>query len=145
MIEYTIISNILDKIRKMIKTPLKYPRNPTLLDPFKHLLKTRTWGSKWNFFWQNKWMGDMAMGKCEDWQRKSYIVQKNYKHSKGGYGRLPLGNVYTCHGFLLGMSKFEKTNYRTFFFKLFKGFGNPSEPPFNRIYGTQKMTLCNSR
>ncbi len=35
MIEYTLISNILDKICKMIKTPLEYPRDPTLLDPLK--------------------------------------------------------------------------------------------------------------
>jgi hypothetical protein len=25
--------------------------------------------------WQNKWMGNMVMGKCEDSQRKSYIKQ----------------------------------------------------------------------
>ncbi len=42
--------------------------------------------------WQNKWMGGMEMGECKDKQRKYYIVQKNYKHSKGGYGRLPVGN-----------------------------------------------------
>ncbi len=48
--------------------------------------------------WQNKWMGNMAMGKCEDSQRKSYITKTNCKHSEGGYGRLPLGNIYTCHG-----------------------------------------------
>jgi hypothetical protein len=35
MIEYTLISSILDKICEMIKTPLEYPRDPTLLGPFK--------------------------------------------------------------------------------------------------------------
>jgi hypothetical protein len=45
MIKYTLISNILDKICKMIKTPLEYPRDPTMLDPLKQLLKIRTWGS----------------------------------------------------------------------------------------------------
>jgi hypothetical protein len=35
MIEYTFFSNILDRICKMIKTPLEYPRNPTLLKPLK--------------------------------------------------------------------------------------------------------------
>jgi hypothetical protein len=39
------------------------------------------------------------------------------------------------------MSKFEKANSRTFLYKLIKrfidkGFGNPWEPPFNKIYGT---------
>jgi hypothetical protein len=35
MIEYTLILSILDRICKMIKTPLEYPRDPTLLHPFK--------------------------------------------------------------------------------------------------------------
>jgi hypothetical protein len=38
-------------------------------------------------------MGGMAVGECKDKQRKYCIAQTNYKHSKGGYGRLPLGNV----------------------------------------------------
>jgi hypothetical protein len=45
MIEYTLISNILDRICKLIKTPLEYPRDPILLDPLKQLLKIRIWGS----------------------------------------------------------------------------------------------------
>jgi hypothetical protein len=55
MIEYTLIANILNKICKMIRTPLEYPRDPTLQDPFKHLLEIRTWGTKWkreNYVWQ---------------------------------------------------------------------------------------------
>ncbi len=47
MIEYTLILTILNKICKMIKTPLEYPRNPTLLNPFKQLPKIRTWGMEW--------------------------------------------------------------------------------------------------
>jgi hypothetical protein len=35
MIEYTLISSILDRICEMIKTPLEYQKNPTLLDPLK--------------------------------------------------------------------------------------------------------------
>jgi len=35
MIEHTLISSILYRISKMIKTPLEYPRDPTLLDPLK--------------------------------------------------------------------------------------------------------------
>ncbi len=80
--------------------------------------------------WQNKWIGNMAMGKCEYWQRKFYIDQKNCKHSKRGYGRLPFGDVYTCNGFLPRMGKFEKTNSKTFLYKLIERFvdrvfGNP--------------------
>ncbi len=92
--------------------------------------------------WLNKWMGDTAMGEYEDWQKKSYIIRTNYKHFEGGYGRLPLGNVCTCHGFLPRMAKFGKVNFRTFLYKLIErfvneGFGNPGEPPINRIYGTK--------
>ncbi len=47
MIEYTLISSILDRICEMIKTPLEYPRDPTLLNPFKKLLEIRTWGLEW--------------------------------------------------------------------------------------------------
>jgi hypothetical protein len=65
-------------------------------------------------------MGNKVMGKCEDCQRKSYIVQTNCKHFEGGYGRLPMGDVYTCHGFLPRMSKFEKANSKTFFTNLLK-------------------------
>jgi len=46
------------------------------------------------------------MNKCKNLQRKSYIVQRNYKHTEGKYGRLPLGDVYTCHGILSRMDKF---------------------------------------
>jgi hypothetical protein len=38
------------------------------------------------------------------------------------------------------MSKFEKTYFRTFLYKLIEDLlmeGNPWEPPSNRIYGTQ--------
>ncbi len=44
-------------------------------------------------------MGGLAMGECEDRQRKSCNIETNCKHSKRGYGRLPLDNVYTCDGF----------------------------------------------
>jgi hypothetical protein len=86
-------------------------------------------------------MGNMAMGECKERKRKSYIAQIECKHSKGRYGRLPLANVYTCHGFLPRIGKFEKFDSRTFFHKLIEGFfdrafGNPWEPPINIIYGT---------
>jgi len=38
-------------------------------------------------------MGGMAMGECENRQRKSCIAQTKCKHSKGGYGTLPLSDV----------------------------------------------------
>jgi hypothetical protein len=37
----------LNKICELTKKPLEYTRNPTQLDPLKHLLETRTWGTKW--------------------------------------------------------------------------------------------------
>ncbi len=48
----------------------------------------------------------MAMGECKNWQRKFCIAQRNSKHIKGGYGRLPQGDVYMCHGILSRMHKF---------------------------------------
>jgi hypothetical protein len=45
IIEYTLISSILNKICKMTTKPLEYPKNPTLLDPFKNLLEIKTWGT----------------------------------------------------------------------------------------------------
>jgi hypothetical protein len=47
MIEYTLISNILDKICEMPKKLLEYPKYDTKLDPLQHLFKIRTWGPKW--------------------------------------------------------------------------------------------------
>jgi len=47
MIVYTLISSILDRICEMTTKPLEYPKDPTLLDPLKNLLKIRTWGTKW--------------------------------------------------------------------------------------------------
>jgi hypothetical protein len=67
-------------------------------------------------------MGGLAMDKCEDRQRKSCITKTNYKHSKGRYGRLPLSNLYTCHGFYFLMHKFEKANSRTCFHKFTQRF-----------------------
>jgi hypothetical protein len=47
MIEYTLMSNILDKIYEMIKKPLEYPSDDTKLNPLWHLLKIKTWETKW--------------------------------------------------------------------------------------------------
>ncbi len=44
-------------------------------------------------------MGGLVMGERKDRQIKSCNTKTNYKHSKGGYGKLPLDNVYTCDGF----------------------------------------------
>jgi hypothetical protein len=57
-------------------------------------------------------MGDMVMGECKDRQRKFWIAQKNCKHSKGGYGKLPLSDVYTCHGFRLKIRFLLKSRFQ---------------------------------
>jgi len=48
--------------------------------------------------WKNIWMGNLAMGAWEDRERKYCNVETNCKHFRG-YGKLPMGDVYTCHGF----------------------------------------------
>ncbi len=45
MIEYTLISSILDRICEITTKPLEYPRDPTLLEPLKILLEIRTHGT----------------------------------------------------------------------------------------------------
>jgi hypothetical protein len=45
MIEYTLISSILDKICEMKKKTLKYLRDDIRLDPSWHFLKIKTWGT----------------------------------------------------------------------------------------------------
>ncbi len=67
-------------------------------------------------------MGNMVMGECQNRQRKSCITQTNGKHFKGGYGKLPLGDVHTCHEFLQRMHNFEEVDSKIFFHKLTKWF-----------------------
>jgi uncharacterized ParB-like nuclease family protein len=43
MIEYMLISNILEKNYEMIKKPLKYLKDNTKLNSLMHLLEIRTW------------------------------------------------------------------------------------------------------
>jgi hypothetical protein len=43
MIEYKLISSILEKNYEMTKKPLKYPRNNTKLNSLMHLLEIITW------------------------------------------------------------------------------------------------------
>jgi hypothetical protein len=50
MIEYTLISSILNKICEMITKPWEYSRGVIRLFPLQHLLEIKTWGTKWNFF-----------------------------------------------------------------------------------------------
>jgi hypothetical protein len=93
-------------------------------------------------------MGGMVMGECQDRQRMFCITQKNYKHFEGRYGKLPLGDVYTCHGFFQIMHEFEEANSKTFVHKLNtrfvdKRFGNYWQPIINKILETPTMTLCN--
>lgn len=98
--------------------------------------------------WQNKRMGKMVMGKCENRQKESCNTQTYYKHFKGRYKRLQLGEVYTCHGFLQRLCEFEEVDFKTFFHKLIqwfvnKGFGNYWQLVFNRIHETPKTIVCN--
>jgi hypothetical protein len=45
MIEYRIISSILDKICKMTTKTLEYPRDLTLLDPTKNFARNQNMGN----------------------------------------------------------------------------------------------------
>jgi hypothetical protein len=67
----------------------------------------------------NGWCDNKQM---QNRQRKYCIIETNCKHSEGGYGRLPLGDVYTCHGFLQITCKFEEVNSKTFFLEFIQQF-----------------------
>ncbi len=115
------------------------------------MLEIRTWGTKWK----------MAIDKTDAWatwqwananidKKKLALLKINCKHSKGGYGRLPLGNVYTCHGFLQRTHGFEKVDSITFYHKLTqqfvdKGFNNLWQPTIDKIYETYKTIICKFR
>ncbi len=95
-------------------------------------------------------MGGMVKGECQDGQRMSCITQTNNKHFEGGYRKLPLGDVYTCHEFIQIMRKFEETNSKTFFHKLItwfvnERFGSCWQPIINKILEIPKTTLCNPK
>jgi hypothetical protein len=45
IIEYMLFSSIIERFCKMTKKPLEYPRDNTRLNPLKHLLKIKTWGT----------------------------------------------------------------------------------------------------
>jgi hypothetical protein len=47
MIEYMLISSILNRICEMTKKPLEYLRNDSQFIPLQPLLKITTWGTKW--------------------------------------------------------------------------------------------------
>jgi hypothetical protein len=75
-------------------------------------LEIKTWGTKWK----------RTIDKIDEWaasqwakakidQKKSCINKTNYKHSKGGYGRLRMPWILKI------MHKFEEANSRTFFHK----------------------------
>ncbi len=44
MIEYTLISSILDRICEMTTKPWEYPKDDIELLPLQHLLESKTWG-----------------------------------------------------------------------------------------------------
>ncbi len=88
MIEYTLVSSILDRICEMIKKLLEYPKDDTQLIPFGAFARNQNMGNRMEKGnWQKRWMGDMVISKCQDRQRKSCIIQTNCKHFQGGYGR----------------------------------------------------------
>ncbi len=60
-------------------------------------------------------MDKMAMGKCEDGQKKSFYNETNCEHFQGWYGGLQFGIIYTCNGLLQRMWEFEGAGSRAFF------------------------------
>ncbi len=67
MIEYTLISSILERICEMTTKPCECQRDDSQLLPLQHLLEIRTWGKEWKITIDkiDEW-ADWQMGECED-------------------------------------------------------------------------------
>jgi hypothetical protein len=50
-----------------------------------------------------------------------------------------VGDIYTCHGFLLKMNKFEKADYKTFLYKLIEGFVDKDLVTLGNLLSTKYM------
>jgi len=90
------------------------------------------------------------MGECKYRQRKSCIDQIGCKHFKQGYGRLQLGDVYTCHEFLQRSREFIETDSKKIIHELTQQFvdtrfGNPWQLAINKIHETSNIIICNSK
>jgi hypothetical protein len=86
MIEYMLISSILHKICEIKKNPRNIQNWHLANRPLTFIKNQNMIMEKGD--WQNKWMGNMVMGECKDKQIIFFIVETNYKHFKGLYGRL---------------------------------------------------------
>ncbi len=100
--------------------------------------------------WQNSGMGGMAMGKCEDWQRKSLYNETKCKTFQEWYGGLQFNNVYTCNGLFQRMCEFKEADSKTFFHKLIERFINRRlvntwEFVIHKIHESSITTLSNSK
>jgi hypothetical protein len=72
----------------MVKKSLEYPKKDIKLDPLAFAWNQNIGNRMEKGNWQNKWMGDIAMCKCEHRQKNYFHIQTNYKRFLGGYGEL---------------------------------------------------------
>ncbi len=84
-------------------------------------------------------MGGMAMGECQNWQRMSCITQKICKHTEGGYGRLPLGDVYICHGIFQKCTSLKKPIPKHFFTSLLQDLSTKNLVSLGNLLSTKFM------
>jgi len=72
--------------------------------------------------WKNRWMGNMAMGKCKGKQKTYFHTQTNCKHFQGKYRGLQFGYVYTCNELFQKTCEFKEVGSKTFFHQLTQWF-----------------------
>lgn len=83
MVEYMLVSSILERICDMTKEPLEYPRSNTRLDPLMHLLEIKTWGKKWKRVinkkeeWVAWWWLNVKMDK------ESFFIIRQIENTQG--------------------------------------------------------------
>jgi len=87
---------------------LKYPKFDTKLGPLAFAWNQNIGNRMEKGNWQNKWMGDMVMGKCEHTQRNYFHIQTKYKHFQGGYGDYNLAMFTHAMEFFLKRANLKK-------------------------------------
>jgi hypothetical protein len=151
IIEYTLISSILERICEMTKKPLEYPRYNTKLDPLRHLLKIRTWGIEWKKVIDKtvEWVAWRWVNAKMD-KKSLSIMKQNVNISKDDMEDYNLAMFTHAMEFFKEHVSLKKLILEYFFTSLLNDLStedliNIWEFTTHRIHESSTMTLHNSR
>ncbi len=148
IIEYMLISSILNRICEMTKKTMEYLRDETRLVPLWHLLKIRAWGTKWK----------RAIDKTNEWvawwwanakiNKESLALLKQTtnisKEDREDYNWAMFTHAMDFFKEWLSLKRMTEFHKRIEQF-VDKEFGNTCQLAINKNHETSKTTLCNSR